>query len=276
MTIEPTPAPVSRLCMMLYAQSPQDRPARNNFMAPVDLHDTAMPLDFYCWVAVSGDRVVLIDSGCDRETCERRGNRFLRCPTRALAGLGIAPEQVTDVVVTHMHWDHLGNLEKFPAARIHVHETEMAFATGPCMCHGALRAPYDVEQVCTLLRALYADRVSFTDGPREIAPGITVHPVGGHAPGLQVVTADTARGRVVLASDAMHLFANGALGNPYPVVVDVRAYLDGLDTVRALAADPALIVPGHDPLLRGMYPAVPGTDAAWDLARPPLHPNPEH
>ena len=140
------------------------------------------------------------------------------------------------------------------------------------MCHPRLRGPYDVEQVCTLLHALYADRVTFTEGERRIVPGLTVHAVGGHAPGLQIVEVATERGRVILASDAMHFFSNCDLGNPYPVVVDVREYLDGLDTVQRLAADPSMIVPGHDPVLRQIYPKVAGTNHVWDLNVPPVQP----
>ncbi len=260
-----------RLYTILYAESPQDRRAQHNFMSAVDFHDLPMPLDFYCWVAVSEKRVVLIDSGCDKETCDRRGHIFHRCPTQGLAEIGLRAEDVTDVIVTHMHWDHLGNLEKFPNARIHVHKAEMAHATGACMCHETLRRPYDVEQVCDVLRALYAGRVSFTDQASEIAPGISIYPVGGHAPGLQIVEVATERGNVVLASDAMHFYANGALSNPYPVIVDVRQYLDGLRFLEKLAESPDHIIPGHDPELRKRFPAVEGASGIWEVSRPPLN-----
>lgn len=266
----PPPGGEYRLFTALHATSPADRRARHNFMSAVDFHDVAMPLDFFVWIAVSQDRVVLIDSGCDREICERRGHHFYRCPTQAVAQLGFSAEEVTDVVVTHMHWDHLGNLEKFPAARIHVHRQEMSFATGCAMCHATLRRPYDVEQVCAVIRALYAGRVEFTDRASEIIPGIRIHPVGGHAPGLQVVEVATGRGQVVLASDAMHFYANGALENPYPVLVDVQQYLDGLRLLRRLAASPDHIIPGHDPELRKRFPAVAGVQGIWDVSAPPL------
>ncbi len=259
-----------RLLTVHYASSPADRKAQHNFMAAVDFHDVPMPLDFYVWVAISEDRVVLIDSGCDLETCQRRGHTFLRCPTDALRDLGIAAGQVTDVIVTHMHWDHLGNLEKFPNARIHVHKTEMQHATGCAMCHETLRRPYDIDQVCTVLRALYAGRVSFTDETAEILPGIVVRPVGGHTPGLQIVEVSTARGQVVLASDAMHFYANGLLTNPYPVIVNVLDYMNGLALLKSLAATPDHLIPGHDPKLRERFPAVAGVEGVWDISLPAL------
>ena len=250
MNLPPLSGDKYRLLTVLYATSPADRAAQHNFLAAVDFHDVPMPLDFFVWVAISDNRVVLIDSGADKETCDRRGHIFYRCPTEALKGLGIQPEDVSDVVVTHMHWDHLGNLEKFPNATIHVHKAEMAHATGCGMCHDMLRKPYDVEQVCTVLRALYAGRVSFTETATEIVPGIRIRPVGGHAPGLQIVEVLTGRGTIILASDAMHFYANAALGNPYPVVVNVMDYLNGLTLLRKIAESPDHNVPGHDPKLR--------------------------
>lgn len=262
-------APDWKLYTILYARSPETRRAQSNFMSEVDFHDSPMPLDFYVWLASDGERLVLIDCGCDKATCDARGHSFHRCPTEGLRELGFSAEAVTDVVVTHMHWDHLGNLEKFPNATIHVHKDEMAYATGACMCHAALRRPYDVEQVCDLLRALYKGRVSFTDQAVEILPGLRLHPVGGHAPGLQIVEAKTARGTVVLASDAMHFYQNGALSNPYPVVVNVPAYLDGLDLLKRLATSPDHIIPGHDPELRDTYDEVEGLSRIWDVSLPP-------
>src|SRR5699024_3010021 len=134
----------------------------------------------------------------------------------ALELVGISAEQVTDLVVTHMHWDHMGNLDRFPNARLLVHKQEMAHATGCGMCHPTLRRPYDVEQVCDVIRALYAGRVQFNHGDVDIAPGMSAHLVGGHTPGLQVVRVRTQRGNVVVASDAAHFYANGTTGNPFP------------------------------------------------------------
>lgn len=123
------------------------------------------------------------------------------------------------------------------------------------MCLPLLRRPYDADQICSVVRALYGGRVEFNDGDHRIAPGITVHHVGGHTPGLQVVRVKTARGHVVVASDAMHFYANSFLGNPYPVVVDVQQYLEAFPKLDRLADTPEHVVAGHDPLVLTMYPA---------------------
>ena len=84
----------------------------------------------------------------------------------------------------------------------------MSYATGRCMCNGLLRHPFSVEHVTLMVRHVYGERVTFHSGDGEVAPGVTVHRVGGHSDGLQVVRVETARGPVVLASDAAHYYGN--------------------------------------------------------------------
>ena len=83
---------------------------------------------------------------------------------------------------------------------------------------------------------LFADKVQFHDGEGEVAPGVTVHRVGGHSDGLQVVRVETARGPVVIASDAMHFYANGSTGNPFPIIFDLGAMTQGWRIARSSPA----------------------------------------
>ena len=92
-------------------------------------------------------------------------------------------------------------------------------------------------------------------GDAEIAPGGTVHCIGGHTLGIQCVRVRTARGWVVLASDASHMYDNFQDMAPYPIVSDVRTMLDGFERLKALAESPSHIIPGHDPLVMARYPA---------------------
>ncbi|MFN2461702.1 MAG: N-acyl homoserine lactonase family protein, partial [Candidatus Velthaea sp.] len=158
-------------------------------------------------------------------------------------------------VITHTHYDHAGNAGAFPRARIHVQDRELQYATGRYMAHARLRAPFDPAHVATLVHAVFAERVVFHDGDWELAPGITVHLIGGHTPGLQVVRVRTARGFVLLASDASHLYANIEQNRPFPIVHDVGAMIEGYARIRALADSPQHIIPGHDPAVMARYPA---------------------
>ena len=170
--------------------------------------------------------------------------------------VGIAAEAVEKVVITHLHWDHAGTLGAFGNARFHLQAAEMAYATGPCMCHPHLRATFTADHVCEMVRKVYSGRVVFHDGDAEIAPGVTVHKLGGHSRGLQCVRVVTETGPVVLASDGTHFYENFETGKVFPIVVDVEDVLNGYARMETLAASRRHIVPGHDPLVLQRYPAL--------------------
>jgi glyoxylase-like metal-dependent hydrolase (beta-lactamase superfamily II) len=235
-----------------------DRLRRDNFIGGADPHDSPMPLDYFVWAVRHDGRTWLVDTGFNAAMAQRRARRFLRCPIRALAGLGIAPADVRDVIVTHLHYDHAGNLDLLPGARIHIQEREVHYATGCQMCRPLFRAAFAVEDVVEVVKGVHADRVSFCHGRSEVAPGIECHHVGGHTDGLQVVRVHTRRGWVVLASDASHYYENMDAAMPYPIVFHVGDMVAGWETVRALADSPAHVVPGHDPDVLKRYPAPEG------------------
>lgn len=235
-----------------------DRPARDNF-----LHDEGQftpgdtgPLDFYLWVVRNERHFLLVDTGFPEEMARRRGRTLFRCPVDALADLGVTAEQVTDLVITHMHYDHAGNLDRFPAARIHLQEDELRFCTGPGMRHRAVRRPFEPVNVRTAVQRLFEERLVLHRGPAEILPGVTVHQVPGHTPGTQVVRVPTARGWVVLAGDATHLWDNIRLRSPFPILDHLSPMLDGYEVIEALADGPDHVIPGHDPRVARRFPAL--------------------
>lgn len=237
----------------------QDRPASDNFLYSLagepDLHAASpMPIDYFVWLIRGRGRTVLVDTGFDRAVGERRGRVMVQHPVDALRAMGVDPAAVEDVVITHLHYDHAGNLAAFPDATFHLQDAEMAFATGRCMCHPRLRYSFEVEDVVTMVRRVYAGRVRFHDGDAVLAPGLSVHKVAGHTRGLQAVRVETARGAVVLASDALHFYANLDRGNPFPILVDVAGTMEGWGRLRELADGEDHVVPGHDPEVRRRYP----------------------
>jgi len=236
------------------------RTARENFIQPPDPHDAPMPMDYFIWLLRGPEgREIVVDTGFTPEVGTGRGRRMVRPVPEALRAMGVDPARVRDVVLTHLHYDHAGNLGLFPAARLHVQDREMAFATGRAMCFGCIRRAFEVEDVVAMVRAVYADRVVFHDEEGEVAPGVTLHRVGGHTDGLQVVRVATARGPVLLASDAAHYYANMEREIPFPIVFDMGAMAQGWRTVRRLAGgEESRVVPGHDPEVLRRYPPLAG------------------
>jgi glyoxylase-like metal-dependent hydrolase (beta-lactamase superfamily II) len=229
------------------------RRSSDNFVGG-DIHESASDLDYFVWVARRSDKIFVMDTGFGPEAARERGRELYRLPAEALNLVGVDSVSLEDVILTHLHYDHAGTLDSFPRARFHIQDAEAAYATGPCMCHSFLRHPYDVNNVVSFVRKLYAGRVSFHRDVTELASGLTLHRIGGHSPGLQVVRVWTRRGWVVIASDATHLYANFQRRLPFPVVHNVASMLEGHEALRQLADSEDHIVPGHDPLVMQLYP----------------------
>ncbi len=228
--------------------------ARDHFIV-ADAHDLPMPMDYFVWVIKSVERSVVVDIGFTADEAERRKREHLRCPAEALQLVGVDAETVENVVITHLHYDHAGNVDKFPNATFHLQDDEMIFATGRSMRHKFFRAAYNVEDVVGMVRALYGGRVQFHDGDSDLAPGISLHAMPGHTRGMQSVRVNTSRGQVMLASDASHFMGNLTRRNPFVLAHSVQDMLDSFVRLEALAESQEHIIPGHDPLVMRCYPA---------------------
>ena len=220
-----------------------------------DPHDAPMPMDYFTWVVVGPERAFLVDTGFTEEVASRRKREFLRCPIESLKLIGVEPDAIADVVITHLHYDHVGNFHKLPNARFHLQEREMAFATGRHMRYPFFGHGFEVEDVVGMVRLNFKRRVELHDGDVELAPGLTLHLAAGHTAGLQVVRVHTERGDVVLASDSSHYYENLQSSRPFTAVLNVGDAIDSFRKVERLAASPRHIIPGHDPLVMQRYPA---------------------
>jgi glyoxylase-like metal-dependent hydrolase (beta-lactamase superfamily II) len=260
--------PSYEICAIRYAHL--DRTASHNFIGG-DAHDGPMPLDYFVWTIRGPGVCFVVDTGFDAAMASARGRQLVQPVEAGLRSVGVEPGEVTDVIISHMHYDHAGNHELFPRAHYHLQTEEMMFCTGRSMCHAVMRAPYEASDVQAMVGKLFAGRIVYHEGVAELAPGITLHRVGGHTRGLQVVRVHTQRGWVVLASDAAHFYANWQQRRPFPIVDNVAAYLDAFATIEALASSSEHVIPGHDPLVLARYPAArPGLANAVRLDLPPV------
>jgi len=229
------------------------RKAAENYIGG-DPHDVLQPLDYFVWVIKNDKRTFLVDTGFDQPVGTKRGRTVITPINEGLKRLGVEPDKVEDIIISHMHYDHCGNTDMFPRARYHVQDKEMHFCTGRCMCHKQLRNSYEEDYVVSMLRKVFAGRVSFHDGVSEMAPGITLHHIGGHAMGLQSVRVKTKRGFVMLAADAVHLFPHLDEARVFPTTYNLGEVLEGYETLKKLATSRNHIVPGHDPAVMKIYP----------------------
>ncbi len=221
-----------------------------------DPHDGPMPMDYFVWAAVGPAGAFVIDTGFTADMAKMRQRTHLRCPAESLRLIGLDARDIRDVVVTHMHYDHAGNLDKFPRARFHLQEREMAFATGRYMRYPQIGGAYHADDVADMVRLNFKGRVEMHAGEVEIAPGIALHPTHGHCDGLQSVRVHTRRGWLVLASDATHYYENLGTNRPFSIAFNTGHMLDAFRTLERLAPTPRHIIPGHDPHVMREYPAV--------------------
>ena len=236
------------------------RTAADNFIGG-DPHEAGSPLDYFVWLAKSPSRTFVIDTGFDAQVGARRGREMTLSPDLGLKRLGVDAGEVRDVIITHLHYDHVGNFAMFPKATFHLQDREMQYATGRHMAQPIFGHAYEVEEVVAMVRRVYAGRVRFHDGDAQLAPGLSLHRIGGHTMGIQSVRVHTRIGWIVLASDATHYYANMEQVRPFPIVYDVGARVEGYRRLRELADDPRYVVPGHDPLVMQRYPvAGPGLE----------------
>ncbi|MCC7275573.1 MAG: N-acyl homoserine lactonase family protein [Alphaproteobacteria bacterium] len=236
-----------------------------------DPHDAPMPMDYFVWAIVGPERSFVVDTGFTAEVAARRGRTFLRCPIAALRLVGVDPDAVDDVVLTHLHYDHVGNFHKFPRARFHLQDREMNFATGRHMRYMVFGHSFEPDDIAGMVRLNFKGRVDFHDGDADLAPGISLHFTGGHTAGLQVVRVHTARGWVVLASDASHFYEHMQTDRLFTTAYRLDDMVQAYRTVERLAASPDHIIPGHDPLVMKLYPA-PSAELEGIVARVDLAP----
>jgi glyoxylase-like metal-dependent hydrolase (beta-lactamase superfamily II) len=227
---------------------------RQDTFIDADPHDGPLPMDYFIWAIRSPEHVVVVDVGFSRQEGERRGREFHRGPDEGLALIGIDAKDVKDVIITHMHYDHAGNLELFPNACFHIQDSEVAFVTGRAMTHKWLRDPFHLPDVLEMVSLVYGDRVVFHDGAQDVLPGITVHPMPGHTRGLQSVTVNTNRGTVAVASDAAHYYESLETEVVFTTHENAFELVESYRRLKRLVPSDDHIIPGHDPRVLQRYP----------------------
>ena len=213
--------------------------------------DPARKLDIAMtvWLVKGDGRVVLVDSGFYREQFLKQWKpKYFIKPSEALSELGVKPEDVTDVIISHMHWDHADGMDLFPNARIWLQKDEYVYYTGEAWQRKDTHGGIDKDDVLTAVRLNLEGHVGLVNGDaQEIIPGITCYIGGKHTYQSQYVGVRTKSGTVVLASDNMYLYENLEKHLPIAQTLDADSNLRAQDRMKQIATTPRLIIPGHDP-----------------------------
>ena len=203
-------------------------------------------------------RNVLIDSGFYRQKfVDRWKVRDFRSPADAVAAAGVRPDEVTDIVISHAHWDHVDGADLFPKATIWIQRDEYQYYTGESWHARSTHGGIDDEDMLALVKINTQGRLRFVNGDdQEPIPGIRCYTGGRHTYASQYAAVKLAAGTAVFTSDNVYLYENLDKHVPIAQTLDAASNLKAQDRIRSLAARPTLIVPGHDPAVFERFPRV--------------------
>ncbi len=218
--------------------------------------EETVTLHFYVWVILGGPHPVVLDTGFSAADAQRREARAWVSPADMLARVGVNAAEVPIVLISHLHWDHWDGYQFFPGSTFWIQREEVAFWTGFAGNYATYRQFAEAEPLADLVRLNYAGRVKLVEGEVDVWPGLRAHWIGGHTTGLQVVSVDTARGPVVLTSDASHFYRNIERRDPVQIITSLPQMLRGFERIDALAGPSRLVVTGHDPAVAQRFDEV--------------------
>jgi glyoxylase-like metal-dependent hydrolase (beta-lactamase superfamily II) len=224
--------------------------------------DDPVEIGYYVWLIRTEQADLVFDVGFTPEVARRRNRpEYDRSPSAAIELLGVAPDRIPYVVISHLHYDHSGDHAPFAEARFVLQDAELAFWSGRNSHRREFLRHVEPDDIVAFVRYSLEGRVAFVDGEREILPGVSVHRVGGHTPGMQVLRVVLPDGPIVLASDASHLTENLVSDAPNSVFTDLPAMYEGFDRMVDLAGgDQSRVYPGHDSRLLDRLVPVPGLE----------------
>lgn len=215
-----------------------------------------MDIAMMVWLVRGNGHNILVDSGFYRDQFIKQWHPkdFVK-PSEAIARLGLKPEDITDVVITHMHWDHADGMDLFPKARIWLQKDELEYYAGAAWQSRNTHGGIDPDDILAAVKLNTQGRVTLVNGDaQEILPGVTCYLGGKHTYASQYLGINTAQGTVVLASDNMYLYENLEKHIAIAATLDADSNLRAQDRMKQLAASPQFIIPGHDPAVMTKFP----------------------
>jgi glyoxylase-like metal-dependent hydrolase (beta-lactamase superfamily II) len=244
----------------ILALSPGGRPvdwSTRLYLHPVGETTTSA---YFLWVLQGPEGPILIDTGFTHRLGKLKGVPVEHMRTREalLASVGVDPNEVRRVILTHMHWDHFDLEGAFRHATFWVQRREVEFWAGDTARDPWFRR-WVSDSLTEDLRTLRAaDRLRVIDGAQEPFPGVRLEWVGGHSPGMQIVTVETAKGAFVLANDALTTYRNLREWAPPAIhLCGIQECLDAMRRIRDLTGgDESRLCPGHDSEVWQRFPEV--------------------
>ncbi len=233
--------PVCEVFALRYGQS-----TFNQAQLVAGAAEEQVPFAWWAWLVRVPGHLVLVDTGFSDPAVARkwRIEPFTSVP-EVLDGLDVSPGDVTDVVLTHAHWDHQGHVAPYVDATLWVQQEELAWARSRVDEENPERGGVRLQDLKVLDEA--GARLKTVTGVAQPFDGLVLHEGGKHTPHSQWAEVQCPSRTVVLASDNAYLYEN--LETPIAIgsTVDAEANLAAIQEMNQVASQPSLVVPGHDP-----------------------------
>lgn len=229
---------------------------RSQFLYRDASHDVCT-IAFYFWLAIGPQGPLVIDCCFARDEADRRDVRDYQDRSALLAACGVQPADVRQVFVSHLHYDHWSGYDLFSNATFFIQRNEIDFWRGDGARFALFRSSADMRAIDALEPLAAAGRVKVVDGDWTLGKGLKAHLVGGHTPGLQILSVEGVQGTTLIASDSFHFYESLSARKPVQVTVNMRQALQAMERVVCLSGEtPDLALPGHDPLVMKRFPRV--------------------
>lgn len=220
-----------------------------HFYGRVASDQEPMPIDYFVWLLVSSTgRAILVDGGFTALEARLRDREYLAPPLHTINQLGIDEGDISDMILSHLHYDHTGLIGSLSNTQIHVQESEIAFWVGPAAHKSEYSRLANADDIARLVKLNLAGNVAIHKGDASLCDAVHLYHVGGHTPGSQVVHVSLGGGKVVvLASDASHFYENLESDLPDAIIHCLSDVYAGFQRIRQLTGSEGVFVPGHDP-----------------------------
>jgi glyoxylase-like metal-dependent hydrolase (beta-lactamase superfamily II) len=205
----------------------------------------------YFWCITGSHGPILVDHGFTAETVARLNVDFKleSEPQALLTRIGVKPEEVEHVILTHLHWDHFVGETIFPNATYYVQKKEIEYITGPLMRYECFRRFMDPEGAEKIVRLLFQGKVVVLDGDCDVFPEIETVLLGGHSPGSQGVVIRIGQQEYGICGDVVPRYRNLEHCIPCGINIDPREALTGMEKMEMRVGSADRLFPSHDPLL---------------------------